>query len=57
MASGRERPDDERTPDDEHEPAVELPGSGTGPREDDETVSADDLTELKDEPTPVEPPD
>ena len=29
----------------------ELGGSGTGPRGDDETVSADDLTELQEEPT------
>jgi hypothetical protein len=32
-------------------------GSGTGPRGDDETVSADDLTELQDDPTAVEPTD
>jgi hypothetical protein len=34
-----------------------LPGSGSGPRRADETVTADDLTELQDEPTPVEPTD
>lgn len=32
-----------------------LPDSGSGPRRADETVTADDLTELQDEPTPVEP--
>jgi hypothetical protein len=31
--------------------------SGSGPRRADETVTADDLTELQDEPTPVEPTD
>ncbi len=35
----------------------DLGGSGTGPRDDDETVSADDLTELQDDPTAVEPSD
>jgi hypothetical protein len=35
----------------------DLGGSGTGPRDDDETVSADDLTELQDDPTAVEPTD
>jgi hypothetical protein len=35
----------------------DLGGSGTGPRADDETVSADDLTELQDDPTAVEPTD
>ncbi len=35
----------------------DLGGSGTGPRGDDETVSADDLTELQDDPTAVEPTD
>jgi hypothetical protein len=35
----------------------ELPWSGSGPREDDETVTAEDLTELQDEPRPGEPTD
>jgi len=35
----------------------DLGGSGTGPRGDEETVSADDLTELQDDPTAVEPAD
>ena len=34
-----------------------LDGAGTGARDGDETVSADDLTRLQDEPTPVEPTD
>jgi hypothetical protein len=44
----------EATPDDGTE---DLSDSGTGPREADETVSADDLTELQDDPTAVEPTD
>lgn len=32
-----------------------LEGSGTGPRDKDETVSAEDLITLHDEPTPMEP--
>lgn len=31
--------------------------TGVGPREDDETVSAEDLIELKDDPEPMEPSD
>ena len=31
--------------------------AGTGARDGDETVSADDLTRLQEEPTPVEPTD
>ena len=34
-----------------------LDGAGTGARDGDETVSADDLTRLQEEPTPVEPTD
>jgi hypothetical protein len=34
-----------------------LDDAGTGTRGDDETVSADDLTRLQDEPTAVEPTD
>ncbi len=34
-----------------------LDGAGTGARDGDDTVSADDLTRLEEEPTPVEPAD
>ena len=34
-----------------------LGGTATGARDEDETVSADDLTQLQEEPTPVEPAD
>ena len=34
-----------------------LDGAGTGARDGDATVSADDLTRLQEEPTPVEPTD
>jgi hypothetical protein len=34
-----------------------LDGAGTGARDGDDTVSADDLTRLQEEPTPVEPTD
>ena len=34
-----------------------LDGAGTGARNGDDTVSADDLTRLEEEPTPVEPAD
>ena len=34
-----------------------LDGAGTGARDEDDTVSADDLTRLEEEPTPVEPAD
>ena len=34
-----------------------LGGTATGARDGDETVSADDLTRLQEEPTPVEPTD
>ena len=34
-----------------------LDGAGTGARDGDETVSADDLTRLQEEPTPGEPTD
>jgi hypothetical protein len=36
---------------------VEPDASGVGPREDDQTVSAEDLVELKDDPKPMEPSD
>ena len=41
----------------EDEPRIELPGSGTGQRDDDETISAEDLITLTDEPKPAEPSD
>ena len=34
-----------------------LDGAGTGARDGDDTVSADDLTRLQEEPTPAEPTD
>jgi len=34
-----------------------LDGAGTGARDGDDTVSADDLTRLQEEPMPVEPTD
>ncbi len=48
--------DETRTqqPDDE---GVAPDLAGVGPRDDDQTVTAEDLVELKDEPTPVEPSD
>ena len=46
--------DVQATPDDDTEV---LDGAGTGARDGDDTVSADDLTRLQEEPTPVEPAD
>ena len=56
MSEQRNEQSDERdraTDDDLVEPDV----SGVGPREDDQTVSAEDLVELKDDPKPMEPSD
>ena len=40
-------------PQDDESVAPDL--TGVGPREDDETVTAEDLVELQDDPKPVEP--
>lgn len=49
------QPENGSTADDDEGIAPDL--TGVGPREDDETVSAEDLIELKDDPEPVEPSD
>ena len=49
QSSGRDRPAEDEV--------IEPDASGVGPREDDQTVSAEDLVELKDDPKPMEPSD
>ena len=47
--------DEEQTPQPQDDEAVAPDLTGVGPREDDETVTAEDLIELQDEPKPAEP--
>ena len=58
-ATGDARSGDVRVPDvpDVADEQVTADDDGTGARDGDETVSADDLTRLQEEPTPAEPTD
>ena len=49
QSSGGDRPAEDEV--------IEPDVSGVGPREDDQTVSTEDLVELKDDPKPMEPSD
>ena len=54
MSESRNENED-RTPQQQDDEAVAPDVMGVGPREDDETVTAEDLVELKDDPEPMEP--
>lgn len=48
-------PTDETRATEQDDEDVAPDAMGVGPREDDETVTAEDLVELKDDPEPMEP--